>query len=141
MPMHRLLLLALPLLAAGCANSTTDSAGDRPRNERDAQRLAAAQPSGAPINCVNRNRIRTTHVLSDSVIDFELTDGSVLRNTLPQSCSGLGFNEAFSYSTSLSQLCSLEIITVIEQTGGPRRGASCGLGQFQPVSFPEGTGY
>jgi len=68
------------------------------------------------------------------VIDFVLHDGSVLRNRLPYACPQLGFERAFTYSTSLSQLCSVDIITVIVQGGGPSRGASCGLGQFTPIS-------
>jgi hypothetical protein len=75
-------------------------------------------------------------VLSDRIIDFELRDGRVLRNVLPASCPGLAFQEAFAYNTSLSRLCSVDIITVLERAGGLRRGASCGLGPFQPVTFP-----
>jgi hypothetical protein len=60
----------------------------------------------------------------------------VYRNTLPYSCPQLGFEERFLYKTSLSQLCSTDIITVLT-SGGPdlSRGASCGLGQFQPVEL------
>lgn len=88
------------------------------------------------MNCVHIQRIRSTRVLDDRTIDFELINGSTLRNTLPNSCPSLGFEEAFSYSTSLAQLCSVDIITVLHQGGGQRRGASCGLGPFQPVTFP-----
>jgi hypothetical protein len=73
-------------------------------------------------------------VRSDQVIDFELVGGDVLRNELPYRCPQLGFERAFSYSTSITQLCSTDIITVIVQGGGPMRGASCGLGQFTPIS-------
>ena len=56
------------------------------------------------------------------------------RNVLPQSCPELGFERAFSYETSLSQLCSTDIITVFRNGSALHRGASCGLGQFQPVT-------
>ena len=69
-------------------------------------------------------------VIDDRTIDFHLRDGSVIRNALPNSCPSLGFEKAFTYSTSLSQLCSTDIITVIHTGGGPRTGASCGLGKF-----------
>jgi len=90
--------------------------------------VAAAQ------NCVGLRQIRESLVKSDQVIDFVMLNGDVLRNTLPNKCPSLGFEKAFSYSTSLSQLCSTDIITVIQQGGGIRRGASCGLGQFTPIS-------
>jgi hypothetical protein len=56
------------------------------------------------------------------------------RNTLPQSCPSLGFEERFGYATSLSELCSVDIITVLYATP-VSRGASCGLGKFQPVEL------
>ncbi len=95
----------------------------------------AATPSGAPVDCVQINAIRETRVRDDRTIDFYMNGKQVYRNVLPQSCSQLGFEKAFSYETSLSKLCSVDIITVLYQGGGgPRRGASCGLGQFQPIT-------
>src|SRR3546814_13718155 len=98
-------------------------------------RVVDATPVGEPQNCVNLANIRESRVLSNQVIDFHLRDGRVMRNTLPHSCPQLGFERAFSYETSLSQLCNVDIITVIVQAGGPTRGASCGLGLFQPVTL------
>lgn len=113
---------------AGCA-TTEPSASTAP-----AATTAAVTGAGAPRSCLNLQQIRESRVRSDQVIDFVLLDGSTLRNTLPYSCSQLGFERAFSYSTSLNQLCSTDIVTVIVQGGGPTRGASCGLGQFTPIS-------
>ena len=60
------------------------------------------------------------------------------RNTLPQRCSGLKFDDAFTYATSLSQLCSTDIIYPLQRTGGSlQRGAGCGLGQFVPVELAD----
>ncbi len=125
-------MMALALVAlSGCAAAER---GERmaaaPRGAPTAEDLV---PAGEPEACVQLTRIRSTHVRDDQTIDFVLTDGQVLRNTLPNRCPGLGFERAFSYSTSLSQLCNVDIITVINTGGGPRRGASCGLGLFQPV--------
>jgi hypothetical protein len=100
---------------------------------RDKDAWKAAKPAGEPTNCVQLTRIRETRVRDDRTIDFYMLGGQVLRNTLPQSCPGLGFEERFSYSTSLSQLCAVDIITVL-RTGPIGRGASCGLGKFQPVT-------
>ena len=85
----------------------------------------------APQDCVPINQIRATRVVDDRNIDFEMTGGGVLRNRLPHACSGLGFERRFSYRTSLSRLCSLDIINVLDSNG--HRGASCGLGRFVPV--------
>ncbi|BAV63922.1 hypothetical protein [Sphingobium cloacae] len=91
-------------------------------------------PAGDPVDCVQIVNIRNSDVRDDRTIDFVMNGGKVYRNTLPNSCPSLGFEKRFTYATSLSQLCSVDIITVL-QGGGPglMRGASCGLGQFQPM--------
>ncbi len=90
-------------------------------------------PAGEPKSCVQLSNIRETRVRDDRTIDFYMRDGKVYRNVLPNSCPQLGFEERFSYATSLSQLCSVDIITVL-YSSPPYRGTSCGLGQFQPVT-------
>ena len=105
---------------------------------RDRQTPPAAEAIGAPISCVSLRRIRETRVHGDSTIDFHMNGGQVYRNTLPQSCPSLGFEERFAYKTSLDQLCSVDIITVL-QSPDLRGGPSCGLGQFQPVRLAPKT--
>jgi hypothetical protein len=99
----------------------------------------AAPPAAAPgsaQDCVFLANIKQSRVIDDTTIDFVMKDGRTLRNTLPNTCPGLGMNRAFGYETSLSQLCNVDIITVIVQGGGPRKGASCGLGAFTPIAGP-----
>ena len=88
---------------------------------------------GPDVDCVNIRNIRQTKVMDDRTIDFIMNGGKWYRNTLPYSCPQLGFERAFSYKTSISQLCSVDIITVLQQGGGIHRGASCGLGKFTPI--------
>jgi hypothetical protein len=101
---------------------------------RDRNAIPLAEPDGKPVSCVQLSRVRSTSVHGDSVIDFHMGGGKVYRNTLPMSCPGLGFEERFSYKTSIGQLCSVDIITVL-QSPGLSRGPSCGLGTFQPVKL------
>jgi hypothetical protein len=99
----------------------------------------AAEPSpqpvvtGPPVSCINLRNIRGTQVIDDQTIDFHMAGNKVFRNTLPNRCAQLGFQRAFAYQTSVSQLCSVDIITVIVQGGGSMRGATCGLGKFTPM--------
>lgn len=89
---------------------------------------------GEPVNCVSLSRIRSTDVIDDSNIDFKMAGGKTYRNSLPYSCPGLKFEDRFSYKTSISQLCSVDIIRVLNNYGGHlSEGAGCGLGKFQPV--------
>ena len=90
--------------------------------------------SGAAIDCVHIQSIRSTNVRDDRTIDFIMNGNKVYRNSLPNSCPSLGFEKRFLYKTSLSQLCSVDIITVLWNNGpGLQPGASCGLGKFQPM--------
>jgi hypothetical protein len=106
-----------------------------PGMARDRQAIPVATETGKPENCIPLRQISETRVHGDRTIDFIMTGRKVYRNTLPYACPGLGFEERFSYETSLSQLCSVDIITVLYSTPALQRGASCGLGQFQPVTL------
>ncbi|WP_380878378.1 hypothetical protein ACFB49_16730 [Sphingomonas sp. DBB INV C78] len=97
----------------------------------------AAKADAKPESCVQIIQIRETRVRDDSTIDFYMRGGKIYRNTLPHSCPSLGFEERFAYKTSLSELCSTDIITVLQDAGGLSRGASCGLGQFQEMEKKE----
>ena len=97
-------------------------------------RVPAAAPAGKAVSCIRLNQIRESRVRSDGVIDFVMRDRRVYRNVLPFACPSLGFEQRFSYATSLDQLCSTDIITVL-YASPPMSGASCGLGEFQPVTL------
>jgi hypothetical protein len=123
-PMLPLVVLAL----TGCQQSTESA----PKPSK----APAARVVGEGISCIPIVQIRSSRVHDDRTIDFDLGGGKVYRNTLPHSCPGLGFEEAFTYETSLSQLCSTDIIYVLQRLGGSlQRGAGCGLGQFVPVEL------
>jgi hypothetical protein len=94
-----------------------------------------ARVIGAEQGCVMISNIRNTNVRDDKTIDFFMKGGKVFRNTLPNSCPRLGFERAFGYQTSINQLCNVDIITVLMQTAGNIRGASCGLGKFTPIEL------
>jgi hypothetical protein len=113
---------ALTLLLALAAAPTV--ARNRP--------VPPATPNGPPVDCISTINLHS-QVRSDRVID--LTSGrKAWRNTLPNACPSLAVERAFSYRTHTSQLCSTDIITVI-QTPGLSTGPSCGLGRFQPVTL------
>lgn len=125
------LVIASALLALAATGSVAAQDGGR-RLERHTP--PAATPIGKPVSCVGLRQIRNTRVHGDQVIDFHMNGGRVYRNTLPYSCPRLGFEERFLYKTSLSQLCSVDIITVLSSPD-LSQGPSCGLGKFQPVEL------
>ncbi len=95
----------------------------------------AATPIGEPANCVRLNEILRTKVRDGSTIDFVMRNGRVYRNTLDRgTCPSLASEKRFTYKTSSGDLCSYDTITVLRDPG-LSRGATCGLGQFQPVKL------
>ena len=95
---------------------------------------APVRAVGEPKNCVSLNQIRSTKVIDNSTIDFKMAGGKTYRNSLPYSCPGLKYEDRFSYRTSQSQLCNVDIVRVLHDYGGRlTEGAGCGLGKFQPV--------
>jgi hypothetical protein len=137
---------ALLILASAVALSACMMSGEsRTRTERNeaAAVLSAdgqtfgdgARVTGPAQSCVPLSAIRNSHVLSGRVIDFGNGPRSTYRVVLPQDCPNLGFEQRFTYATSLSQLCATDINTVL-QSPGITRGASCGLAPFQPIELP-----
>ena len=120
---------AIRLAAAGLAAAIVSGCATNA-----APPAAVAAATGPAESCVQLQAIRETRVVDDRTIDFIMRDRRVLRNNLPNSCPQLGFERAFTYNTSINQLCSVDIITVLVQAGGIRTGASCGLGKFTPIA-------
>lgn len=147
--MTRLALIGTVAIAiAGCATASEQNTGAATDNAPAASQTASKSkakmtlvpdPDGKVEKCIQINSIRQSDVRDDKTIDFTMNNGKVYRNNLSNSCPSLGFEKAFSYKTSLSVLCNTDIITVLHQGGGPRMGASCGLGDFQPMKKAEKT--
>lgn len=86
-------------------------------------------------HCLSLQRIRSTEVVDDRHIVFKMIGGGMYVNQLPHACPGLSFEDAFMYRPTLSQLCDLDTITVLQNRGfGFTPGISCGLGMFEPVT-------
>ena len=80
-------------------------------------------------------------MLDDHNILFYMRGGDIYRNYLSNRCAGLSRREAFMYRTTSSQLCDIDLITVLMPGGaGFFPGPSCGLGKFYPVTETEVEG-
>jgi hypothetical protein len=126
-PLSILTVAAIPFALAACSQ---ERPSDRPAV------APAAKIVGNAEDCVQITQLRESRIRDDWTIDFIQSGKRAWRNTLPQRCSGLKSDDAFTYKTSLSQLCSTDIIYVLQRTGGSlQRGAGCGLGKFVPVEL------
>lgn len=132
--MTKKLLVAIPL--AIVAGALSFAAHSEESDERPASKAPPVEVLGEPVDCVNVSRIRSTVVRDDYTIDFDMAGSEVFRNTLPNRCPQLGFEERFAYEVSSGQLCSIDMIRVIGSGPGPR----CSLGKFVPVRYVENGG-
>ena len=125
--MKRFALPLTLLFLAGCAQGPVHGDDGHGKN------VPQARATGPARNCISLSSISESRVQDDWTIDFR-SGRDWYRVTLPQRCPSLGTYRSFKYQTSLSELCSTDIITVMEfggPGGGPR--GSCGLAPFQPV--------
>jgi len=91
--------------------------------------------SQEPVRCVALSRIDRTEVIDNQTVAFFMRGRDIFLNRLDVECPRLDHERRFSYRTSTGQLCAIDRITVIENTGfGLGAGASCGLGMFVPTT-------
>jgi len=128
--------LILVVLAATAALSGCYGYERGPHRTGPMDRIPAARVTGPDEACIPLGQFSQTVVRDSRTIDFLATSRRGWRNVLPNDCPGLASERAFSFNTSLSQLCSVDIIRVLQNVGGGLQpGASCGLGRFTPIEL------
>lgn len=86
-------------------------------------------------HCVRISEIEKIDIVDSETLIFRLRRGKVYRNDLPHRCPGLRPNDTLMYRSSVGRLCSVDVVTVLEDWGfGYAPGASCGLGMFEPIT-------
>jgi hypothetical protein len=125
--MHKIIIPLAVLTLATAAHAKAD---------RDAVPPAAS--TGKPVSCIRINEVQETRVHGDKVIDFMTSNTKGYRNVLPYECPSLGFEERFLHKTSTNDYCAVDTITVL-QSPGLMHGATCGLGEFQPIELIKET--
>lgn len=115
---------------------------------------AVGQDDGAfdrtPQRCIVVSNIDKTEAVDDQTIIFHMRGRAVYRNQLPRECPGLQRENRIGYEARTARLCSNDTVTVLEdsgfggfdrgvdprdmQFGRFRRGFTCRLGEFIPMS-------
>jgi hypothetical protein len=94
-------------------------------------------PAPKSVSCINLRDIDSTDVQDDKTIIFKMRGRKYYKNELNSRCNGLGFAKAFSIKSHSSQLCSIDIIHVLDNFGGAvREGIGCSLGKFIEYTPP-----
>lgn len=118
-----LFVLGIAAAAASLAQDEAEEPNDVEERDLDAE------------HCVRINDIDEIDIVDGDTLIFRLRGGKVYRNDLPHRCPGLKRNDTLMYRSSIGRLCSVDIVTVLEDWGfGFAPGASCGLGMFHPIT-------
>ena len=99
---------------------------------------ADTMDAGEPKRCVSLMQIRNIDIVDNRNIVFHMTGDVNYLNELPYACPGLRKGTPIMYRTSQSELCNVDVITVLDYVGSEfRPGASCGLGMYRSVTDDE----
>ena len=101
---------------------------------------SASSSTEKPKRCLSLSAIRDMTVIDRKTLLFEMPGHKYYVNHLPHACPGIDIGNPIMYKTSQDSLCNLDLITVLDPVGGGfERGATCGLGLFNPVSREHAT--
>lgn len=119
------------LFAAMLAGSALYGAAAAKMPAAVADQLAEFDRTGETETCLPMRRISQIKALSDDVFLVRTGVNGYYLNEVKGRCNGATRpSNRIQYSTSLSQLCKLQIITIVENTNGFTVG-SCSLGDFE----------
>lgn len=100
-------------------------------SEKAAAKLADYEKTGESESCISLSRIDQIDPLSDSLFLVRAKGNDYYLNEVSGRCTNAGRSfTRLQYTTSLSQLCRNEIITVVDNQNGFTVG-SCSLGAFE----------
>jgi len=127
------LIFLFCLLVGGAPFSMEIDADDHKKKTKAEKRLATIekkyQPTGVIKSCVSVRNLRNSRIIDDNTIFFSGIGKKGYMIRLPRRCNRLAYEERFSYSSSIGQLCKNDFITVLNSMGTALN--SCGLGQFE----------
>ncbi|MFK8019536.1 MAG: hypothetical protein AB8B86_07200 [Pseudomonadales bacterium] len=129
-------IVLLPFILGAAALHAQDDA-EPTLNEppiSEAELLEDFVDSDTAERCINLRRLDRSEVLGNQTIVFHMRGDDIFINRLRFRCLGLSKRDTIMFETRFNQLCNLDQVTVLNETGGRfMRGASCGLGLFHPI--------
>ena len=128
---------AAVVLVAGCA---TNPEPPEPLSVDEILSTAAGlETYGEPQNCLRLTDYRKVEILDRQNLLFWGSGKRVWLNRLRTPCIGLRPRATLLLELSTSQVCNLDSVTAVESSFRfwRRASATCGLGQFEPISVEQ----
>ena len=129
----RLLILATAMIGAVAQASPTSDAAQA-KAEAEIARILAGRVAGKPVSCISIVRLGPSQTVDHTAIIYG-QGRTLYLNRLSNGCPGLTHFTYPVVKTSLSQLCSADILTLVDR-GSQMTMGSCGLGEFVPYTKP-----
>lgn len=107
---------------------------DRSPDARLARALDGRVP-GKPVDCLNQRDIRSTQIIDGKAILYETSNRTLYVNYPESGAQSLNWGDILVTDTHSSQLCSIDIVRLIDQ-GSHFQSGSVGLGAFIPYTKP-----
>lgn len=112
------------------------SFAEEEKSDRYQKQMAKYEKTGEFENCVSVSRIRSTKVLDDNHIIFEMRGNKAYLNTLDRRCNSLGFRRQIAYNVRNNRICNVDFFNVIDNFGSI---ATCGFGKFEALEEKEAS--
>jgi hypothetical protein len=127
----RLALCTLGLLALGASAAATRPV---PPLSAKAEKALEGRRPGKPVNCVSLTSLGSSEIVDQTAIIYKSSRKLWYVNRPDGgNCPALQRNRTLVTHLTMSQLCSLDIVRVIDSSS-PVEFGSCGLGQFVPYT-------
>ncbi len=122
-------LSAIPLLALAAACAPVQPAELSAGTESELAGALRGLTPGQPVACVSQRNLRGNRSIGERVILFEGFGDTVYVNRPPAACPVLRDGTSLVTNTLAGQLCSGQIVSVVDLQTGVERG-TCALGDF-----------
>ena len=129
----KLIALVMGIAAAAAASGAT--AAQRPSPEERLAKITAGRTAGPPVDCINQRDVRATQIIPGIGIVYTMNNGTLYVNRPAGGTGGIDEDDILVTRTSTSQLCRIDIVTLVDRTSHFGSG-SFGLGDFIPYSKP-----
>lgn len=123
------IVLGALIAFAGCASGPREEEV----NKSAAKTLAKYERTGEKTTCLSITQISQIRPVTESTFLVKVRAGDYYVNDISGRCNGATRRATrIEYTTSLNQLCSNEIIRIVDNTTGFQVGG-CGLGSFEKL--------
>ena len=123
----------LNALLVGAALFATPAVARRDTPDVQLQKLLAGRTSGTPVSCINLGSATNSTIIDKKAIVYRV--GSRLYVNTPDNASGLRDDDILVTKTYGPQLCSHDVVHLVDRGGHFPRGFVM-LGKFVPYSKP-----